>query len=81
VRKEYPKLQMIGGIDKRPLIRSREAIDEELNRRIPYMLEKGGYIPYIDHHVPPDVSWGNYVYYREKLNRMIEDHYAVDAGA
>ena len=76
VRKEYPKLQIIGGIDKRPLIRNKEAIDEELDRRIPYMLEKGGYIPYVDHHVPPDVSWGNYVYYREELNRMIEQHYA-----
>ncbi len=75
VRKQFPKLQMIGGIDKRALIKGREAIDEELARRIPYMLEKGGYIPYIDHHVPPDISWENYVYYREKLKVLIENHY------
>ncbi len=75
VRKQYPKLQMLGGIDKRALMKDKEAIDEELARRIPYMLEKGGFIPYIDHHVPPDISWENYVYYREKLKALIENHY------
>jgi uroporphyrinogen decarboxylase len=76
VRKNYPKLQMIGGIDKRALMKDKKAIDEELDRRIPFMLERGGYIPYIDHHVPPDISWENYVYYREKLKTLIENHYA-----
>jgi len=77
VRKQYPRLQMIGGIDKRALIKGKEAIDEELDRRIPYMLEGGGYIPYVDHHVPPDISWDNYVYYRDKIKTMVERHYAV----
>ena len=76
VREQYPKLQMIGGIDKRPLIEGKQAIDEELDKRIPAMLAKGGYIPYIDHHVPPDISLENYIYYRGKLNSMIERHYA-----
>ncbi len=76
VRKEYPKLQMIGGIDKRALIKGEQAIDRELGARIPYMLEKGGYIPYVDHHVPLDISWDNYVYYREKLKRSYEKHYS-----
>ena len=75
--KQYPKLQMIGGIDKRAVIKGKEAIDEELDSRIPYMLKKGGYIPYVDHHVPPDVSLNNYVYYRQKLKSMIEKHYAI----
>lgn len=77
VRKQYPKLQMTGGIDKRPLIKGTEAIDEELERRIPYMLTKGGYIPYVDHSVPPDISLDNFVNYREKLNAMMEKHYSA----
>jgi uroporphyrinogen decarboxylase len=77
VRKAYPRLQMIGGIDKRALIKGGRAIEEELDARIPFMLERGGFIPYVDHHVPPDISWDNYVYYREKLKKMVEKHYAA----
>ena len=77
VRKQYPKLPMIGGIDKRALIKGKEAIDEELDRRIPYMLKRGGFIPYVDHHVPPDISLDNFVYYRERLNALIDAHHVV----
>jgi len=71
VRKGFPKLGIIGGMDKRALIDSKEAIDRELETRIPFMLKQGGYIPTIDHLVPPDISFENFVYYREKLNRLI----------
>ena len=75
VRKQYPKLQMTGGIDKRALMKDQKDIDEELDRRIPFMLERGGYIPYVDHHVPPDISLDNFIYYRKRLKNMIETHY------
>jgi uroporphyrinogen decarboxylase len=75
VRGQYPKLQMMGGIDKRAVTKGRKAIDEELDRRIPAMLEKGGFIPCIDHHVPPDISLDNYVYYRDRIKSLIEEHY------
>ena len=36
------------------------------------LIARGGYIPYVDHAVPPGVSWENFTYYRERLNEIIE---------
>lgn len=70
LRKKYGKdLVMAGGIDKRALAKGKKEIDEEL-KQIPWLLEQGGFIPMLDHDVPPDVSWKNFVYYRESLNRI-----------
>jgi uroporphyrinogen decarboxylase len=74
VRKAFPNLGMVGGIDKRALVEGKEAIDRELERRVPFMLEHGGFIPTIDHMVSRDVSFENFKYYREKLNQMLKKH-------
>ena len=70
IREKYPKLIIIGGVDKKAL-KNKDKIDDELEK-VKRMLKKGGYIPYIDHAVPPDISWNNYKYYREKLNSIID---------
>jgi uroporphyrinogen decarboxylase len=72
VRERFPRLGIMGGIDKRALIAGKEAIDRELEARVPFMLKHGGYVPTVDHLVPPDVSFENFRYYREKLNGMID---------
>jgi uroporphyrinogen decarboxylase len=72
VRKQYPELQIYGGIDKRVPVFGKDAIDRELELKIPYMLKQGGYIPYLDHLVPPDVPWEGFKYYRNKLDLYIE---------
>jgi len=72
VRKKFPGLQIIGGLDKTKIALGKEEIDGELDIKVPFMLKKGGYIPCVDHDLPPNISWENFVYYREKLNRMIE---------
>ena len=36
-----------------------------------YTLEKGRYIPALDHLVPDDVSWENYCHCAGKLKRLI----------
>ena len=72
VRKAFPRLGIMGGMDKRKMAVGREAIDEELERKIPFMLGHGGFVPSADHQVPPDVPWDNFRYYRERLNRIIE---------
>jgi uroporphyrinogen decarboxylase len=36
------------------------------------MIAGGGYIPYVDHAVPPGVSWDNFRYYRDRLNAIVE---------
>jgi uroporphyrinogen decarboxylase-like protein len=70
IRKDYPELKIAGGINKMKLFGDRDEIDKELEK-IPYMLKKGGYVPFMDHSVPPLISWDNFVYYREKLNDII----------
>ena len=69
-RRKYPKLGMMGGIDKRVLAIGCDAIDKELARIKPAM-EKGCYIPDLDHLIPDDVSWNNYVYYAQQLKKMV----------
>ena len=73
VRRRYPTLQMIGGIDKHRLALGRDAIDKELEK-IPFMLESGRYLPAVDHFVPPDVPWDNYLYFCERLRDLIDRH-------
>jgi len=73
VRRRYPKLQMVGGIDKSKLAHGHDAIDAEL-RKIPFMLESGRYLPAVDHFVPPDVSWDSYRYFCEQLRALIDRH-------
>ena len=66
LRKKYGNaFFMIGGIDKRVLTRDREAVKRELKRIIPPMLEQGGFIPTIDHSIPPDVRLDSFKYYLE----------------
>jgi len=65
--KEYPELLISGGIDKRILAKSKDAIDRELDRIIPTMMERGGYIPTCDHGVPEEVSLENYMHYRKRM--------------
>jgi hypothetical protein len=69
VRKSYPGLQIWGGLDKLSAVEGREGIEMELEK-VPFMLERGGYIPFLDHLVPPDVSWENYRFFRQELKRL-----------
>jgi uroporphyrinogen-III decarboxylase len=66
VAKDFPKLVITGGIDKRILAGSKNDINKELERIIPIMRERGGYIPTCDHGVPEEVSYDNYLYYRKR---------------
>ena len=70
-KKKYPDLQIMGGIPKSDIAKGKEAIDKMLEP-IAKLLKMGGYIPFGDHLVPPEVDWQNYKYYREKLNRLID---------
>lgn len=65
--KEYPDLLISGGIDKRILAESKDAIDRELDRIMPTMKLRGGYIPTCDHGVPEEVSFENYMHYRKRM--------------
>ncbi len=64
--RQYPELRLFGGIDKRILAHSKEAIDRELERIIPPLRARGGYIPTSDHGVPAEVPYANYLHYRRR---------------
>lgn len=72
IREAYPRLQILGGIDKVQLARGRQAIEEELAAKVtPEMLRQGGFIPMVDHSVPMDISWDSFRYYRERLREIV----------
>jgi len=67
IRQQHPELRMRGGFDKRIMAEGKEAIDREIERIMPFMTARGGYMPTCDHGVPEEVSFENYMYYREKM--------------
>jgi hypothetical protein len=69
-REKYPSLGFMGGIDKRVLAQDKKAIDNELERIRP-AVERGRYIPDLDHLVPDDVSWENYCYFATQLKILV----------
>jgi len=69
LRERYPDLALLGGVDKRALAAGPQAIDRELERLLP-VVEGGGYLPMVDHLVPPDVSLENYQYYLDRRREM-----------
>lgn len=69
-RREFGKeLRMMGGFDKRILARSKTEIEREVDR-LALLVEKGGYIGFCDHRVPPDVPFENYLFYLETVRRV-----------
>jgi uroporphyrinogen decarboxylase len=63
LRRRWGKEMLLaGGVNKRALARGKRDIDAEIKRLEPLVAE-GGFIPHVDHRVPPDVSFDNYVYY------------------
>jgi hypothetical protein len=55
-----------GGVDKIALIEGKETILADLKRLDP-LVRDGACVPHVDHRVPPDVTYENYLFYvREK---------------
>ncbi len=68
-RQKYPRMLMMGGIDKKALAGGRETIDREINKAR-RTIASGGYIPFFDHGLPHDVSWQDFVYFVEQLKTL-----------
>ncbi|MEW5815054.1 MAG: uroporphyrinogen decarboxylase family protein [Spirochaetota bacterium] len=71
IRKKYPDFIIVGGIDKFALVEGTESIDLALQRAAE-MVKQGGFIPTVDHRVPPEVSLSNYEYYITKRKELAE---------
>jgi uroporphyrinogen decarboxylase len=69
-RARYGKdLLMMGGFDKRILVRGGDEITAEVERLAP-LVEDGGFIPFCDHRVPPDVPLSHYLHYLAEAKRV-----------
>ncbi|MCG3177982.1 MAG: hypothetical protein BIFFINMI_00305 [Phycisphaerae bacterium] len=64
--REHPDMVILGGIDKRVLATTRAKIDRMVERILPAMRARGGYVPTCDHGVPEEVTLENYLHYRKR---------------
>ena len=72
-RRQYGQdLALWGCIDKRE-IRSRESTYREVMGKVPKLVEQGGFVPSIDHAVPPDVPLRSYLYMAELIKAIAEN--------
>ena len=71
LRKKFGRsLRLWGGVDKMELARGKDAIEKHLAALIP-VVEDGGFIPHVDHTVPPDVSFDNFCYYMKRKKDLL----------
>ena len=68
-REQYPRLLMMGGVDKRALHFGRAAIDHEIDK-IRRTIASGGLVPFYDHGLPHDASYENFLYFVEQLKEV-----------
>jgi uroporphyrinogen decarboxylase len=69
-RKFGRDLRLWGGVDKRELAKGPSAIDAHLRTLRP-LVEEGGFIPTVDHLVPPDVSLADFRHYMDRKRRLL----------
>jgi uroporphyrinogen-III decarboxylase len=70
-RKRFGRaLRLWGGVDKRVLPRGPAAVKAHLAELVP-LIEAGGFIPTIDHTVPPDVSWDDFRRYMDLKAQLL----------
>jgi uroporphyrinogen decarboxylase len=73
IRRHFGKtLRLMGGIDLDALRQGKEAIRSEVETKVPTLLRDGGYVPLADGRVREDVTFENYIYYRQLLKNVID---------
>ena len=70
IRKNFPKLPLIGGIDVRVLTANdKNAIRKELETKVPF-LKEGGFVLHSDHSIPETVDFETYAFFVEEGLRL-----------
>jgi uroporphyrinogen decarboxylase len=69
-------LRLWGGVDKRIIPNGPKAIRAHLREFIP-LIEEGGFIPTVDHTVPPEVSWDNFRCYMDSKTALLCGDFAA----
>ena len=71
LRGMFPGVSLSGGVDKRELaVNGREGVKSEFRRLQPLMRD-GGYIPYVDHFIPPDISYDTFCFYMDLKREVL----------
>ncbi len=71
LRREFGHdLRLIGGIDTDALRQGKQAIQREIEEKVPPLLAEGGYIPLADGRIRADIPFEHYVYYRRLLENI-----------
>ena len=77
LRRQFGRdLILWGGVDKRILAQGPKAIRAHLREFIP-LIEEGGFIPTVDHSVPPDISWDDFRYYMDAKTALLEGDFGA----
>ena len=64
IRKKYGRdIAMIGGINKFLLEKSDRDMEQAIEKQLGYLLPPGGYIPTLDHLVPPHIPYEKFLHY------------------
>ena len=63
------KITLFGNIDVRKLSGTKQDVEEEITSKVPVAMKGGGYIFHSDHSVPPTVSFENYCYAIELMEK------------
>ena len=72
IRRQFgPAFGIMGGLDKRALAdgHTRADIGREVDRVLPFFIERGGFIPTLDHTVPTDVPLDHFRWYLDCVRK------------
>jgi len=71
LRKEYGRdIFLMGNIARAALMAGPEAVEREFNRKVPWLMEQGGYLPAIDDMILPDISFESMMRYVELVREF-----------
>jgi len=72
IRREFGRdLRLMAGIDIDSLLDDKDAVQREVERVVPPLLDNGGYIPLLDGRVRVYIPYENYEYYRNLLQKIV----------
>lgn len=57
------RVRLVGNISRQSLMDGREAVEREFNRKVPPLMESGGFIPAVDDMIMPDISFESFSHF------------------
>ncbi|MEM2915378.1 MAG: uroporphyrinogen decarboxylase family protein [Candidatus Bathyarchaeia archaeon] len=71
LREQYGnRILLLGNISRQALMDGPKAIEKEFYRKVPYLMEQGGYIPAADDMILPDISFRSFKHYIDLLKSL-----------